>query len=224
MNFESKYRYRIQYADKKAAKIRAAKRWFTDEEIEACRNYTFPKAQNWIRNQVIVNLLIDTGARCKEISRIRLNDINLDENTVFISDSKTEPRSVFFSDRTKDILSEYIRMRTMTIRYKLFPATVKDIVLFPSVRAIKALVDIMLIDLGLKRGADGRGPHAFRHYVATWLHYEGGMSIMDIAFLLGDTPSTIQRFYIHPTAKMLQRRVNQSMWWGKRQKGVEDEV
>ena len=72
---------------------------------------------------------------------------------------------------------------------------------------IKKIVTNMLTDLGLKNGADGRGPHTFRHWLATYLHYEQDVSMMDIAFLFGDKVETIRDNYIHPTPRMLRRRV-----------------
>ena len=71
----------------------------------------------------------------------------------------------------------------------------------------------MLSDLGMKKIKDGRGCHTFRHYCATHLFYVGGMGLNDIATLLGDAPETIRSTYLHPTPKMLYKRVKQAMGW-----------
>lgn len=203
---EINYSYRIPADERKAAKLKALNRWFTEEDVEKCKNYTFSgliNSTNPARNQLIVHLLIDTGARVREISCIKRKDVNLKARTVFLSDSKTEPRPAFFSKNTARLLSKYFKTLMVSDNYRLFPSTTQ----------VQKIINDMLVDLGLKHGADARGPHTFRHYVATWLHYEGGMSIVDIAFLLGDTPDTITKNYIHPTSKMLQRRVNETMKW-----------
>ena len=136
-----------------------------------------------------------------------VDDIDIENRTVLLRDSKTEPRPAFFSDDTKQMLEHFKgnMVHKRAWRDKIFP----------SVEQIQKIVKDMLADLGLKDGADGRGPHTFRHYMATWLHYEGGMSIMDIAFLLGDKPNTIRDSYIHPTPNMLQRRVDAAMGWAR---------
>ena len=199
------YTYRIPASERKQAQLKAVSRWFDELEVEMCREYTFPDSRNAIRNRAIVRLLIDTGARVREVSRIKAEDIDLENRTVFLSDSKTEPRPAFFSEDTARALLIYKERAEFDMKWR-------DRI-FPSTKQVQKIVNDMLIDLGLKNGADGRGPHTFRHYVATWLHYEGGMSIMDIAFLLGDTPKTIEDNYIHPTPNMLQRRVDTAMGW-----------
>ena len=50
----------------------------------------------------------------------------------------------------------------------------------------------MLKALGLKNGADGRGPHVFRHYFASYLFFVGGMRIEEVATLIGDTVDTVR--------------------------------
>jgi len=199
------YTYRIPASERKEAQLKAVSRWFTEIEVEMCREYSFPDSRNSVRNQAIVCLLIDTGARVREVSRIMSRDVDLENRTVFLSDSKTEPRPAFFSKDTARILLIYKERAMLDMGWQ-------DRI-FPSTKQVQKIINDMLIDLGLKNGADGRGPHTFRHYVATWLHYEGGMSIMDIAFLLGDTPKTIEDNYIHPTPNMLQRRVDAAMGW-----------
>jgi integrase len=199
----AEYTYRIPASERKQSQLKAINRWFTEADVEKCKNYKFPRSKNPLRNRAIVHLLIDTGARVREISRIKAKDINVTNKTVFLSDSKTEPRSAFFSEDTANIISAHKQRAILNLHDRLFPST----------KHVRKIVNDMLIDLELKKGADGRGPHTFRHYVATWLHYEGGMSIMDIAFLLGDTPGTIRDNYIHPTSSMLQRRVNGAMEW-----------
>jgi integrase len=83
--------------------------------------------------------------------------------------------------------------------------------MFPDTEQIKKVVAEMLEDLSLRR--PGRGPHTFRHYVATKLFYEGNMRIEDISVLLGTTVEIIVKNYLHPTPDMLKRRVFKAMQW-----------
>ena len=68
---------------------------------------------------------------------------------IWLNDRKTEPRAAFFSPET----SEYIRVikQSMLSFGWMGP-------LFPSAARIRQVVNEMLKDLGLKNGADGRGP------------------------------------------------------------------
>jgi integrase len=85
--------------------------------------------------------------------------------------------------------------------------------IFPDAPRITQMIMEMLEDLGLKKPRDGRGPHTFRHYLATRLFYVGNMRIEDIAFLLGDTTETIVNNYLDPTPLMLRERVSRAMRW-----------
>jgi integrase len=72
---------------------------------------------------------------------------------------------------------------------------------------MKRIVNDMLKGLALKDGKDGRGPHTFRHYFATYLCYVGGMEISDIGFLMGDTPDMIR-----PDTFILLRKCSKAGW------------
>ena len=78
---------------------------------------------------------------------------------------------------------------------------------------IYKVIDGMLKDLGLKTKGDGRGPHTFRHYVATNLRYNFRMDLDHVARLLGDTQKTISSRYLHPTAEMLHNLINRASGW-----------
>ncbi len=86
--------------------------------------------------------------------------------------------------------------------------------IFPGKNRIYKIIIEMLEDLGLKQPGDGRGPHTFRHFVATNLHHVQGMRLTSVASLLGDTPDTISSRYLHPTAEMLQAEISQASGWG----------
>jgi integrase len=115
-------------------------------------------------------------------------------------DSKTEPRPAFFSPETRDLFIQLKRTKTFW-----------DGKVFPGVPGIQGVIAEMLSDLGLQR--PGRGPHTFRHYLATKLFYEGEMRIEDISVLLGTTVEIIVKNYLHPTPDMLKRRVFKAMQW-----------
>jgi integrase len=198
------YTYRLPSKERKLVKLKRMNRWFTEQDVSRCLGYRFPVHHD--RNHLAVRLMVETGARVREIAQVTSIDVDPDKCMVWLRESKTEPRPVFYSTETGKVFDQVIRSRQVHMwnRY---------IKLFPSVGHIKKIINDMLKDLGLKNGKDGRGPHTFRHYCATYLHYVGGMSISDIGFLLGDTPGMIRDRYLHPTPEMLKGRMDK-VWNG----------
>ena len=199
-----KYTYKIPRQDKQAFDLKHERRWFSGEEIAKCKTYVFEK--NHTRNHLIVRLLCETGARINEIANIRLGDVRLREKNILLAHSKTIPRPVFFNPETAIYLKKYLE--------KTFdPQTDSFKMIFPGRNMIYKIIIRMLDDLGLKRKDDGRGPHTFRHYVATNLRYNLKMDLDHVARLLGDTPETISTRYLHPTAEMLQNLMSKASGW-----------
>jgi len=196
------YTYKLSNAETKANKRKALNRWFSEPDIDKCLAYRFEKCtpETALRNRILVRLMVETGARVRELSSVEAKDIDLETGTIWINDSKTEPRPVFVSRETLEILREYSGM-----------ATWKGNV-FPKVVTLKSIITEMLGDLKLKKPKDGRGPHCYRHYIATLLYYKG-MKMSDIAILLGDKEDTIRDHYIHLTPRMLREKVAEVMGW-----------
>ena len=195
------FTHHVSSRERKQQKRKSLNRWFDESDVKKCLEYRFPSDHT--RNHLLVRVLLETGARIREIADLTLDRVDFDNNTLWISDSKTEPRPVFISDDTQSIFE------SLFIEQKLHPqqgfhGVNEKVKIFPSTNRLKAIIHEMLVDLKIKTPRDGRGPHTFRHYVATLLHYDGGMSLTDLGFLLGDKPETIRDNYLHPTAKMLQ--------------------
>ena len=188
------FTYKISNKARQENKKKHLDRWFTEKDIAACLSYRFDNGDA-LKYQAIVRLLVETGARVGEIASIRPIDMHLEDRYVSVQ-GKTEPRPVIISDETAELLARIVG--------ELF---LKDIRIFTKVEKVKVTITRMLEDLGLKNGKDGRGPHTFRHYTATYLFYSGNLRIEDIAFLLGDKVETIREKYLHPTPGMLRERV-----------------
>lgn len=60
------------------------------------------------RDQLIIKLLYDTGARVSELLNIKLKDIDLDTNEVFLIGKGRKPRSVYFQNSTAQLLKDYL--------------------------------------------------------------------------------------------------------------------
>ena len=197
------YTYKVSNKDRQANKLKHLNRWFQEDDIAKCLAYTFPYASSpdkALLYRVLIRLLAETGGRIGEIANIQMEDVDIEECMVVIH-GKTEPRPVFFSPDTREML------KSLRQSFKAWHGA-----LFPSVMRLQQVVTEMLNDIGLKKEGDGRGPHTFRHYVASYLFYSG-MRIEDVSFLLGDTVETIVKNYLHPTSLMLKERVAKAMKW-----------
>jgi len=201
MSVPLQYTYRLDSEELKSHAAKRKGRWFTESDIEKCLNYF--NTDREVRNNIMVRLLVETGVRLNELANVRNMDVSVPERMIQIKVTKTMPRVVFFSPETQKLI----------IRYYDTHRTKKSDLLFSSRYNIKKLTKKMLDDLGLKTGRDGRGPHTFRHYCATWLFYVGSMQLMDIARLLGDTPEMIEKCYLHPTPDILRRKIDKAMAW-----------
>jgi integrase len=195
--------YRVPREEQQLNKLKHAKRWLDDKEIELCLNYKFQWAADPLLYQALVRLLIETGARLAELENMKWRDLNIAEGILTIEESKSVPRCAFFSPTTSELLRQHKKsLICLTEDQTLFK---KD--------EVEMAIKTLLKDLGLKRPKDGRGAHTFRHYCATRMFYVGEMRIEDIAFLLGDEVSTIVSVYLHPTVSMLKRKVWTAMGW-----------
>jgi len=201
LGFPVQFTFKITNEARQRNKKKHLDRWFTEEEVKACLDYRFDNGDA-LKYEIIVRLLVETGARVGEISGIQTNDIFIEGQYVLIQ-GKTEPRPVIFSRETGDLLSELLSMPTLGGK---LPA----VHIFPSVIRIKSAITRMLTELGMKTSGDGRGGHTFRHHAATSLYYDGAMDITTLAFLLGDKVETIREKYLHPTPAMIRKRVFQA--------------
>jgi len=200
----SQYTFSISNKGKKAFKLKHARRWLSQDEIAQCRAYFFPRSANPTRDRLITALLIETGCRARELAVLRGTDIDMAAGTLFLSDSKTEPRPAFFSKETHKLMVA----RQSEVGKKAWLSKT-----FPDVGRVQEIVNGMLKDLGFKNGRDGRGAHTFRHYTASYLFFIGGVKIEDVAVLLGDSADTIRNVYLHCPVDVLRKRIRVGMGW-----------
>jgi len=203
---EIKYTYRLTPEEKKDAQYKSINRWFTEDDIKKCLAYRF--AKNHERNSLIIRMLHETGVRVNELAEIRLKHIGSDPQKIMIGESKTQMRYVFVSPNTASMLKAYV---SNTFGNQIFGLNECEKLFGVTVGQIKKIVTAMLDDMGIN--SEGRGPHTFRHWCATWLFYEGNVRLEDIAFLLGDTPEQIKTTYLNPTPDMMLKRISIGYGW-----------
>lgn len=82
------------------------------EEVEKLRN-----ACKDIREKSIIEVAVSTGCRVSEMLKIKLKEINWNENSILIHGKGGKNRSVYFSVKCKLYLQEYIEERKGTSEF-----------------------------------------------------------------------------------------------------------
>ena len=153
------------------------------------------------RNILMFLLLATTGIRRKEVVGIKLDDIDLENNTIYISNVKgnKKPRTVLLAEIVKNYLKDYLIERNK--------------------RAEKNVQNLLITQAGKECTIDSIGHiasrlskkyninftlHSFRRGLATELYNDNNIQVQDIALLLGHSKiDTTVKHYIKADKKRL---------------------
>ena len=162
---------------------------FTDEEIK--RLLTKPKRKTFtsVRDYTIVCFLLATGVRAKTLVNIKIKDIDMHTNTIFLSVTKTNKQyHIPMSNALKQVIRDWL---------KVYPfASDESAYLFTthwgdqmSCNTLKAMIQHYNRD----HNVTGRGTHKYRRTFAT--NYARTGSVLVLQQLLGhNNVSTTQRY------------------------------
>lgn len=158
------------------------------ENMAGAYEYHHPYAA---RNRLILLVMLDTGVRVGELSRLNVQDINLEncEVTVkpFRSSVKSRPRTVFIGRRTQKELWKYLLGREQTKNDPLF--------LSSSGRRMTADSIKHLVRRISQRAGVAAHPHAFRHtFAIEYLRNNG--DVFTLQRLLGHSSLDMTRQYL----------------------------
>ena len=154
--------------------------------IEYSKNYPY-------NYQLQINLLISTGIRRTELVKIKLCDINLKDNSIYLSHTKSNrPRTIFIDDYTKQLIIKMMKVN----KIYLFENETHTGHINPD--NMNNLINRIKKDLNLK----DLSPHMFRHTFATTL-LENGADLESIRLLLGHSDYSMLMRYVHIKNKRL---------------------
>jgi integrase/recombinase XerC len=152
----------------------------TDEQLRALLKGCSGRRLVDRRDTALFRLLIDTGGRLEEISRLQISDVDLDEQTARVLGKGRRERLLPFGVKTTEALDRYIRLRKADRR-------AADHGLWLGEKGKGALTPNGVYQLVRRRG-DAAGiprlhPHMFRHTAAhRWLDAGGSEGdLMQIA-------------------------------------------
>lgn len=158
-----------------------------------------------IRNYAIFMLLYASGIRVSEISKIKLGDIDFDNNKFVVHGKGNKMRIAFFDDGTKKVINRYID--EFRSKYKG-----DDEYLFINKRGTQlttATYRKIVKDVGVEYASTkGIHPHMLRHSFATHL-LDNGADIRNVQELLGHESISATQIYTHvSTSKLKQEYMN----------------
>jgi site-specific recombinase XerD len=123
------------------------------------------------RDTAIVRLFLDTGMRLSELTKLRVDEVDLDDDVAIVTGKGRRPRTCPFGSRTAQALDRYLRARSRHPQAQL-PA------LWLGANGRAGMTDNGIAQMVRKRGREAGieslHPHMLRHTFAhAWLA-EGG--------------------------------------------------
>jgi integrase len=158
------------------------------------------KADN-LQHELMLKLLFYTGVRNQELVNIKVNDVYLDEDKIFIEKGKgSKDRYVLFSQDFKTALRVYMKNHPNN-RY-LFQTRLNDKY---STRRIQQIVKYYAEKAGIKAT-----PHTFRHQAITWLS-KHGFTDAELMLITGHTSKESLKVYQHLALKDVEEKYQKAM-------------
>ncbi len=147
------------------------------------------------RAWVMSLLAVQCGLRFGEIAKLKIRDIDFDNNLIFIRKPKnSHSRYAFMLDSLKVALDEWLHF-SHTDSPLVFPSSTGTI-LFDMDHDFKDVIDEMKLNEGVTERRDRFSFHCLRHTFASYLASEG-YSIANIAEMLGQRSTKMAKRYTH---------------------------
>ena len=168
--------YIVKSPVRRIHKVKATKKvkeTFTDENLEKLRD----TCSN-VRDLAILELLISTGMRVGELTRLNIADMNFQERSCIVLVKGNSEREVYFSAKSKMYIKKYLETRTDN-NEALFVSLIK-----PYNRLGISGIEIAIRHLGREANINKVHPHKFRRTMAT-MAIDKGMPVEQVQKLLG---------------------------------------
>ncbi|MEM4598128.1 MAG: tyrosine-type recombinase/integrase [Candidatus Diapherotrites archaeon] len=150
------------------------------------------------KDKLILMLLYSSGLRVSEVTKLKINDLNLAEKTAIVRGGKgNKDRIVILSDSWINDLNAYLQKRKANSEYVFSDYLGRPI----SVDTIQRIVRKARIKAGINKNVT---PHSFRHTFATHL-LERGENIRKIQELLGHSNLSTTQIYTKVSIEELKK-------------------
>lgn len=173
----------------------------TDSEINALMSVFYGSKLD-LRNKCICCLMFDSGLRRGEISRLKLSDVNFDDNWLLVNGKGNKQRYVPIGDKSRSFIVEYVN------RFRKGFDTSEPLFIdrFGNSLSNNAL-KLVFTDLKHKTGIERLHAHLLRHTFATNYIVDGG-DLETLRLILGHSDIQVTSVYLHMAAnvKMLHNK------------------
>lgn len=161
----------------------------------------------FIRDQLILELLYSTGIRLSELVNIDISDISIDQKQLKVTGKGSKQRIVPFGGAVIESLTRYLSIRHVFQNNKSDEESVTALLLTKSgkrvyPRMIQRLVKAFLTE---QTEAKKKSPHALRHSYATHL-LDAGADIRVIKELLGHSSLGTTQIYASTSVEALKKQ------------------
>ncbi len=158
------------------------------------------KAGN-LQHELMLKLLFFTGVRNSELANIKMSDIYLNENKIFIEQGKgSKDRYVFFNQSFKTALKIYIKGRPKN----RFLFQTRNNTKYTT-RRIQQIVKYYADKVGVKAT-----PHTFRHQAITWLT-KHGLTDAELMLITGHSSKESLKVYQHLALQDVEGKYQEAM-------------
>ena len=164
-----------------------------------------PKTYYNIRNTAFLLLLKDTGIRLNELLHLKTKYVDIENNTIFLDFTKTHAtRYVFFTDETKSVLREYMKIKRCAKEPNIDYFFNNDTCTLPMNRNVvyhflEEITKACDIDQSIT-------PHKWRHTFITKL-VENNVNLASIMKVAGHTEYSTTQRYIHQDINSLKESI-----------------
>lgn len=166
-----------------------------------------------VRDRMMLELFIASGARISELARLCLQDFDRTQRVLRLLGKGSKERIVPLYDRAFDSVDIYIWQARPLLLKKSASVSLDTARLFISDRgrpmdaaALRRRFDALVRAAGLPTGIT---PHAMRHTFATEL-LEGGADLRSVQELLGHSSLSTTQIYTHLTPDRLRDAIRQA--------------
>ncbi len=164
-------------------------------------NYEFGDDYPGKRNQLIIELLYQTGMRRSELIGLKTGSINLSESSIMVLGKRNKERLIPINNELGKRLKDYMELRS-----QIFPTNNNDSLLLTlKAQTVypKMIYRIITGFLKMVTTLDKKSPHILRHSFATHL-LNRGADLNAIKELLGHANLSATQVYTHNTFEKLK--------------------
>ncbi len=177
-----------------------------EDDLERLLNAPQGKEMRTLRDRAILALLFSTGMRVSELCSLDIESINIEKGEFAVRGKGEKIRPVFVSQKSKEILKDYIDARSNIIEKALFVRIPRGKSVDNFTRLTPRSIQRLIKHYAAKAGIVGKHvtPHVMRHSFATDL-LRNGADLRSVQELLGHASITTTQIYTHVTNPQLKK-------------------